>query len=345
MKHFLIRHLGNMGDMIFFIPPILATLKKHYPNCHITFVTAWGFRDKRGKWGKRNQSGFSIHLMMTNPHIDQLIHWHDTKLSLEGKICREDGQSFSTWNKKYYEQQKQSGKYDEVFELDFGLKADDNPITRMYQTIGLPNETFSNYQIYLTEQDKEIGRAVIDQAPHPRIVLLEGLEGKTTRGWDPGKIPGLEHAIKKTYDVAPIWFGGKYTPDYQGRPLSLRENIASLTFCNVGIGVMSGPIHFAAAVGLPTLTLFGDQLLHRLAPAYFLNPYITNSSQQHRTLLGPTGHQIRLLKGETPSLNLTPREVKRQGFKSWNEPGKQSTKSCQSVITIDEIMLVLTEML
>jgi len=225
------------------------------------------------------------------------------------------------------------------------VDADDNPITRMYQTIGLPNETFSNYQIYLTEQDKEIGRAVIDQAPHPRIVLLEGLEGKTTRGWDPGKIPGLEHAIKKTYDVAPIWFGGKYTPDYQGRPLSLRENIASLTFCNVGIGVMSGPIHFAAAVGLPTLTLFGDQLLHRLAPAYFLNPYITNSSQQHRTLLGPTGHQIRLLKGETPSLNLTPREVKRQGFKSWNEPGKQSTKSCQSVITIDEIMLVLTEML
>jgi len=186
MKEILIRHLANMGDLVFFVPPVLATLKKHYPNCHITFVTAWGFKEKKrwlasrslGEgWGLRNQSGFAIHLMMTNPHIDQLVHWHDTKLSLDQTICHEDGKSFPTWNKQYYEDQKQSGDFDEVFELDFGLKLNDNPIQRMYDHIGLPQENFSDYKIYFSDSDLEVARQVMSNIPHPRIVLLEGLEG------------------------------------------------------------------------------------------------------------------------------------------------------------------------
>ncbi|MFH1353925.1 MAG: glycosyltransferase family 9 protein [bacterium] len=338
MKRFLIRHLGNMGDMVFFIPPVLATLKKHYPGCHITFVTVWGFKDKKGQWGKRDQGGFSIHLIMTNPHLDQLVHYHDTKLSLDGKICREDGQSFPTWNKKYYDQQKNSGRYDQVFELDFGLKVDDNPIQRMYETIGLPNETLTDYKIYFTDRDLAAAQAVIDDAPRPRIVLLEGLASTTTRGWDPGKIPALEQAIKEVYQVDPIWFGGNYIPDYQGRSLSLRENIATLSYCDAGIGVMSGPIHFAAAADLPTLTLYCDHPIHRAAPAYFLG-------KKHRTLLGPSTRPYQLLKNEQPAIALTPAEISRQQFKSWNQPGRQTTKTCLSVITVDEIMLVLKEML
>jgi hypothetical protein len=116
-KRFLIKHVGNMGDLIFVAPPILETLKRRYPNCHITFVTAWWFKKnlrtypfffKREYWGERNQSGFCIALMMTNPHIDQLVHYHSGKLSLEGKICREEGKSFPTWSKKYYQQQNHS---------------------------------------------------------------------------------------------------------------------------------------------------------------------------------------------------------------------------------------------
>lgn len=338
MKKFLIRHLGNMGDMIFFIPPVLATLKKHYPDCRITFVTAWGFKDKKGKWGLRNQGGFSIHLIMTNPHVDQLVHYHDTKLSLDSKICQEDGQSFSTWNKKYYEQQKKSGEYDQVFELDFGLKIDDNPIKRMYEAIGLPQETNYDYKIHFTNHDLEVARAIIDDAPRPRIVLLEGLAGTTTRSWDPGKVPALEQAITEKYRVNPIWFGSQYIPEYQGRPLTLRENIATLTLCDTAIGVMSGPLHFAAAAGLPTLTLYCDHPVHRAAPAYFLRG-------KHRTLLGPTSQPMQLLKSDKPAAALTPAEISQQNFTSWNQPGKQSTKTCLSVITVDEIMLVLKEML
>src|SRR5689334_22073246 len=136
MREILVKHVGNMGDMIFFVPPVLASLKKHYPQCHITFVPAWGLKDKKGRWGKRNQGGFCIELMMTNPHIDQLVHYHATALALDGSICVEEGQHFPTWNKEYYERQKYSGGYDAVYELDFGIGTEDNPMERMYQAVG-----------------------------------------------------------------------------------------------------------------------------------------------------------------------------------------------------------------
>lgn len=344
-KRFLIKHVGNLGDHIFFVPPILATLKKRYPDSHITLVTAWGFKDKYQGWGKRNQDGFCIAAMMTNPHIDQLVHYHDTALSLQATICCEEGQCFPTWSKKYFDEQKESDKYDGVFELDFGLKIEDNPIERLYEKIGLPEETYSLYQLYLTEEDRAIAQEVIQNAPRPRIVLLEALAGPTTRSWDPQKVVALERAIKKVYKVNPIWLGGRSVPEYNGRPLTLRQNIATAAYCDVGIGVLSGTLHLAAAVGLPTLTLYCDHPIHRAAPAYFLNRYIDDPRKKHRTLLGPSPTPMTIFKSPYPCSNLTTQEIKVQGFKNWLQPGKQSTKSCLSVITVDEVMNVLKEML
>ena len=343
-KKFLIKHVGNMGDMVFFVPPILETLKKKYPDCHITFVTAWGFKNKKNVYGKRNQSGFCIALMQSNPYIDQLVHFHETKLALDGSYCIEEGRRIPTWSKKYYEDEKKSGRYDGVYELDLGIEQDENPMKKMYDVIGLPEESNTNYKLYLSQQDLAVARAVMSKYSHPRIVLLEGLEGRTTRGWNADKIPALEQRITSTYGAPPIWFGGKYVHEYQGRPLTLRENIATLTYCDAAIGVLSGPLHFAAAVGLPVLTLLCDQPLHRADPAYFLNEYIADDAKKHRTLLGPTGYKMGFLKEGSTQINLTPQEWKNQGYIDWNMPGNQATKSCLSVITVDEIMAVLTDM-
>jgi len=344
-KKFLIKHVGNMGDMLFFVPPVLATLKRRYPGCHITFVTAWGYKDARGRWGKRNQSGFCIALMMTNPHVDQLVHWHDTALSLTGDICQEEDRRFPTWNLAYWDQQKNSDNYDGVYELDFGIGITDNPLTRMYEAVGLPDENYTNYQIHLTDHDRQVAQEVTTAWPTPRIVLLEGLEGKTTRGWDPAKLPILETLIRETYGVAAKWFGGKFVQEWEGRPLTLRENIATLLYCDVAIGVMSGPLHFAAAVGLPTITLFCDQPLHRAAPAYFLNTYISEPSKRHRTLLGPDNDHFDFLKNDAPARNLTPAEAATQGGQNWQQPGRQSTKTCLAVLTPEEVMTVLQDVL
>lgn len=342
-KKFLVKHVGNMGDMIFFVPPVLEVLKKKYPDCHITFVTAWGFKDKKDRWGKRNQDGFCIALMMTNPHIDQLVHWHSTALSLEGKICAEEDRAFPTWSESYFTEQKNSGQYDGVYELDFGLGYDENPMQKIYELLGTPEENFTNYRMYFTEQDKKVAAEIMQNVPHPRIMLLETLDSPTTRGWNVDKIPELEQAITKTYGVRPHWFGGRYAPTYHGRPLTLRENIACLLHGDIGIGVLSGPIHFAAAVGLPTITLYADHPIYRAAPAYFLNHYIAEPNRHHRTLLGPSAPPFRILK-RAPT-ELTPTEQKRQGFKDWHRPGRQSTKSPLGAITVEEIMTVLRDML
>lgn len=344
MRRILLKHVGNMGDIIFFIPPLLESLKRHDPDCHITFLTAWGFKNKQGKWGKRNQDGHCLALLITNPHIDQLVHWHDTALSLQGSICSEEGKRFPTWNKKYFEQQKKSGEYQLIAELDCGIPPDKNPMPILYNLVGLPHEKYTNYTLYLTDRDREVASYIMARAPHPRIVLLEGIESENTRGWDPKKIPRLIKRIQQQYGVSPLWFGGKHIPEFQGRLLTLRENIATLSYCDVGIGVLTGAMHFAAAVGLPTLALYGDMPLERGAPAYFLNHYIQNKKRWHRTLLGPNLPPWHLLKGDRPPPQLTANEAANQNFKEWLRPGRQSTKSAIAILTVDEIMAVLSEM-
>ena len=148
-----------MGDMVFFVPPILEAIKKKYPDSHITFVTAWGFKNKYGKYGKRNQGGFCISLMMTNPHINQLVHFHSTKLSLTGELCIEEGKAFPTWNSDYYEQQKNNNNYDAVYELDVGIVQDENPLEHLYRDIGMSDEYFSNYKLYFTDHDREVAKS------------------------------------------------------------------------------------------------------------------------------------------------------------------------------------------
>lgn len=352
-----------MGDLVFFIPPALATLKRKYPDSHITFVTAWGYKKKgwrpiiirnkwglprvarKAEWGPRNQGGFSLALMMTNPHIDQLVHWHDHHLDLQATTCCEEGRCFPTWSRRYYEERKASGDYDNVFELDFGLSVLDNPIQKIYEAMRLPEESFSFYKLYLTDSDKEAAFSVMANKPRPRIFLLEAMRDASTRGWDPAKIPALESAIQKKYGAPPLWFGRRHIPKINGQPLTLRQNIATLTYADIGIGVPSGPLHFAAAVGLPTLTLYGDQPLHRAAPAYFLNEYIAKESRRHRTLLGPTPSSPSFLKSPIAPAPLTPDERRRQDYRGWQSPGRQATKSCLPPITVDEIMAVLHDML
>jgi ADP-heptose:LPS heptosyltransferase len=350
---FLLRHVGNMGDMIFIVPPVLSALKSTYPHCHITFVTSWGYKRtvgfipplKQTIWGQRNQSGHSLHLIMTNPHIDQLVHWHDKKLSLTGRLCQEDGHSFPTWSKDYYEQQIKSGIYDKVIELDFGLSVTDNPVVRAFQLAGIsPNHPF-NYQIYFTDSDLQKARALMTKLPQPRIVLLESLAHPSTRGWTTAKVKQLTAAIIKEYGVEPIWFGSKFGHFFNGQPLSLRENIATLRYCSVGIGVLSGPLHFAAAAGLPTITLYCDHPLRRAAPAFFQNPSLPDNAIKHRTILGPHKLPMTILKGDASSLPLTPDELTEQNFIHWSNPGRQSTKSGLAAITVDEVMTVLNDML
>lgn len=334
-KTILLKHVGNMGDHLFLVGPALEVLAREYPEAEITLVTAWGYKDKKGRWGERNQDGFCIALMQENPHIDHLVHWHDKKLSLDAKICHEENKSYQTWNPGFFETAKMN--YDLVAELDFGLGIFDNPVEKVFERLGLKNIAYGNYPFYGSKTDWQVGKSVAEQFPAPRIVFLESLNGETMRGWDPEKTIQLENKIKTELGITPIWFGAKYPKTYAGRKLTLRENIAFAGSCDIGIGVMSGPLHFASAAGLQTICLYGGQPLHRAAPSFFLNPQIQDPKKYHITIGGPTCDEPCFLKREKPCKNLAPKEAKSAKFRSWQEPGRQSDKSCVATISINTV--------
>lgn len=340
-RRILIKHVGNMGDHLFLVGPLLEVLARRVPDAEITLVTAWGYKDQRGRWGERNQDGFCVALMMKNPHIDHLVHWHDKKRSLEGDICIEEGRTFPTWDPAWYERQKSA--YDVVLELDFGLTVFDNPLQRIYEHAGLDGETYGMYPFYGSASDWEVGRAVAAQFQKPRVAFLEGLDGQTMRGWDSAKVEQLSRRLQTERGITPIWFGSKHDHPYQGRHLTLRENIAFAGSCDLAIGVLGGPMHFAAASGVPTICLYGGQPLHRAAPSFFLNPHIVDSLRRHVTIEGPTCDEPCFLKREIPCKNLSEGEAASSGFLTWQQPGRQSDKSCVATIPVETVFAAILE--
>jgi len=342
-KNILLKHVGNMGDHLFIVGPILEIISKRFPKAEVTLLTAWGYKDRKGHWGDRNQDGFCIALMQENPHIHHLVHWHDKKLSLDGKICTEEGKQYPTWNKKHYDKIK--NEYDLVAELDFGIGIFDNPVQKALERIGLNSINYGNYPFYGSPNDWLVGKSVAEQFPGPRVVFLESINGTTMRGWDPEKTSILEEKIKSELGITPIWFGAKYPQKYNGRNLTLRENIAFAGSCDIGIGVMSGPLHFAASAGLQTVCLYGGQPLHRAAPSYFLNPYIKDPKKYHLTIEGPTCNEPCFLKREIPCKNISRVDSPSTKFKSWQEPGRQSDKSCVASISVETVFVTVKEAL
>lgn len=339
----LIKHVGNLGDHLFLVGPLLEVLARRHPDAEVTLVAAWGYKDAHGRWGKRNQDGFCIALMKENPHIDQLVHWHDDACSLDGDICVEEGVHFPTWNPEEYERQKRTA--DLVAELDFGISVFDNPLEKVYETVGLRGETEGRYPFYGTQSDWRVGRAVAARLPRPRVVFLEGLDGPTMRGWDPEKVAALSRRLVEELGITPVWFGAQHPKTYHGRPLTLREHVAFVGSCDLAIGVMGGPMHLAAAAGSQTICLYGGQPLHRAAPSFFINPSLADARARHVTIEGPTCDEPCFLKRDRPCKNLTEEAARTSGFQSWKSPGRQRDKSCVATIPVDTVFAAARETL
>lgn len=340
-RSILLKHVGNLGDHLFLVGALLEGIARVWPQADVTLVTSWGYRDRRGRWGKRNQDGYCLALMKENPHIDHLVHWSDDQCSLEGRVCVEEGTHFPSWNRTYFERVK--GTYDVVAELEFGLDVEENPLERIAAAVGLPHLALGPYPFYGSPQDLERGREAV-RTLRPRVVFLEGLNGTTMRGWDPGKVSVLTQRFHDA-GIRPIWWGASFTPLLRGRKLTLRENIAFLGQCDLAIGVLGAPMHFAAAAGVQTICLYGAQALARAAPASFFNQAMTESRRHHLTILGPTCDEPCLLKREIPCKNLTGEKRITAGFRQWQDPGRQHDKSCVAAIDAETVFATAMEAL
>lgn len=335
-ERLLLKHVGNLGDHLFLVGALLEGIARRRPDAEVTLVTAWGYKDRRGRWGKRNQDGYCIALMKENPHVNQLVHWSDAELSLEGRICAEEGRHFPTWNRAHFERIR--ADYHTAVELEFGLSVEENPLERIAAAAGLVDTRLGPYPFYATDADRAVGHTVAERFPHPRVVLLEGLAGPTMRSWDPAKVRVLEGALTRALGTPPLWWGAAHTPLHRGRRLTLRENIAFLGKQDLAIGVMGAPMHLAAAAGVQTICLFGGQSFNRVAPGYFINPFVSDPTRHHLTIFGPTCDEPCLLKREIPCRNLHGEDRIMTGFQSWQEPGRQNDKSCVATIPVASVL-------
>lgn len=338
-RHILLKHVGNLGDHVFLVGALLEGLAKVWPSAEVTLVTAWGYKDRRGRWGKRNQDGYCIALMKENPHIDRLVHWSDFGPSLDGRICEEEGRRFPTWNRAHFDLRR--GDYDLVAELEFGLAVEDNPLERMAAAVGIPDAPLGPYPFYGTPEDWTVGNAVAKRLPRPRVVFLEGFDGTTMRGWDPEKVRALKDRFVTELGIVPFWWGARFAPLYQGRRLTLRENIALLGCYDLAIGVLGATMHFAAAAGTQTICLYGAQSYARAAPGFSFS----QERPRHVTIFGPTCDEPCLLKREIPCKNLHGDDRVTTGFESWQRPGRQSDKSCVAAIPVETVFTAAAEAL
>jgi len=330
----LLKHVGNLGDHLFLVGALLEGISVAWPQAAVTLVTAWGYKDQSGRWGKRNQDGYCIALMKENPHVTHLVHWSDRDRSLAGRICREEGRRFPTWDRAHFDRVRDF--YDVATELEFGLQIEENPLARVAAAVGLPNLTLGPYPFYATAADWDVGRSVTASLPRPRVALLDGLAGTSMRGWDPAKVPELA-ARFRAIGIEPQWWGARHPSLFRGRPLTLRENIAVLASYDLAIGVMGAPLHFAAAAGVPTVALYGAQPYQRAAPGFSFNPSIPDAARQHLTVFGPTCDEPCFLKRDIPCKNLRGDARTSTGFESWQQPGRQADKSCVAVIPVDTV--------
>lgn len=334
-KRVLLKQVGNLGDHLFLVGALLEGLDRAWPDAEISLVTAWGYKNHRGQWGKRNQDGYCISLMKENPHVDHLIHWSDFYRSLDATFCREEGRAFPTWDRAHFDAVAKN--YDVVAELEFGLAVEENPLERIAASVGLPQLKLGPYPLYATADDWAVGRAIADRLPRPRVVFLEGMEGASMRGWDPQKAQCLVARFARECGIRPLWWGAQHAPLFHGRTLTLRENIAFLGACDLAIGVMGAPMHFAAAAGIQTICLYGAQPYHRAAPGFFFNATIEDPNRQHVTIFGPTCDEPCFLKRALPCKNLRGADRITAGFQSWRHPGRQSDKSCVAAIPVETV--------
>ncbi len=342
-RRVLLKHIGNLGDHLFLVGSLLEGIARVWPQVDVTLATAWGYRDRHGRWGKRNQDGYCISLMKENPHVDHLVHWSDMERSPDARICVEEGTAFPTWDRAQWDNER--GNYDNVAELKVGLGIEENPLERMAALVGLDALRLGPYPFYGTSEDRRIGRATAERYPRPRVVFLEGLNGRTMRSWDPEKARILEDRFSSELGIRPIWWGAQYTPLFHGQRLTLRENIALLGSCDLAIGVLGAPLHFAAAAGIQTICLYGAQPYRRAAPGYAFNASMTDPSRHHITIFGPTCDEPCFLKRAIPCKNLHGEERVMTGFENWQRPGRQHDKSCVAVIPVEAVFAAAREAL
>ncbi|MDD3029119.1 MAG: glycosyltransferase family 9 protein [Alphaproteobacteria bacterium] len=235
-KRILIHRFGCAGDLLF-ITPLLGDLKKRWPTCHLTVHC-----EQKYHW-----------VFANNPHVDNC---------LSSPLLREDVDAFDAQinleDATEYSPLAKTQSAVDVFAATAGLTLSDN------KTFYRPSDALVHKmaQRFPRSAAKRVGisltsNSVIRNYPYKSFLEVIGALMKA----------GVQVVL-----LGPAPTGVKRQPlfiDLAGeRPrLTWEESVAFMKTCDVVLGADSSAIHFAGAMGVASLGLYGSFLARLRIPS------------------------------------------------------------------------------
>ena len=160
---------------------------------------------------------------------------------------------------------------------DFSLKL--WQYLRFAEALGLPDDGVS-FDLRLREEEERHIDALLADTPRPYVTFFLGSRWPS-RFWFPTATAQVARTLQQEYDMGTVLVGGPgevvfasqvsaalgetEATDLSGKT-SVRDLIGIFSRARLGIGPDSGPMHIAAAVGTPVISLWGATSPIRSAP-------------------------------------------------------------------------------
>ena len=160
---------------------------------------------------------------------------------------------------------------------DFSLKL--RQYLRFADALGLPDDGVT-FDLRLQEEEERYIDTLLADTPRPYAAFFLGSRWPS-RFWFPTATAQVARTLQQEYDMGTVLIGGPgevgfasqvsaalgeaKATDLSGKT-SLRDLIGIFSRARLGIGPDSGPMHIAAAVGTPVISLWGATSPSRSAP-------------------------------------------------------------------------------
>jgi len=273
VKRILVIKLRAVGDVLL-TTPVIRNLKENFPEAEIDFLTeplsedilkSNSFLNNLIVFGRREKGYLKFLLSLKKKNYDLVIDLfcnpRSAQMTFATRAKYRVGYSFRLRRYAYNVLLKSRGH--EVHNVDFNLDA--------LRALGLKvNHGIPVLQI--TPRELDLAREFFRKnfSENDKIIGINAGGGWEAKLWGLKKFAELSDRLIENYDYKVLIFWGpgqiqiyenlkkmmRYEP-FIAPPTSLREMAALQKRCDFVISNDSGPMHISAAVGTPTIGIFG----------------------------------------------------------------------------------------
>ena len=288
--------LGSLGDIVHTLPA-LATLRRHYPKAYIGWMVEAPNRDllkdhplvdevflvdtakwRRLRWSgalpalrRIRRAGFEVVIDFQGLLKSALLgRWTGarTRIGFEAALCREPvSANFSTV------QVRPPPGARHVVDLNLSL---------LSSLVAHPEKERIEFPLGLTPAEQRRAETYFSQlgwGPETPVLALHPGAGWATKRWETARYAALGDRLAKETGARLLltWGPGDKAsvealrltlraPAELAPPTRIKELAAILERCQLFIGGDTGPLHLAAALGIPTVAIFGPTTPERNGP-------------------------------------------------------------------------------